>query len=397
MHILKLSTRRTITAVSVLLALAFVSAPMMGGAAPNGDPSAERERVRAQQAQVASQVDALQATDAQVEAALDALARNVAGQQALLAEARRAAEEAQAAAAEATAAVQAKTAEVQVLRQEIRDFAVEAFVHPPSDDALAALDSDDPGEAAEKRALLEIQNTSDADLLDRLTAAEEDLEVARRLAEDASERAQSKQAQASDRLEELTAARDQQAAYAAQVEARLEHKLSEAAFLADLDADLSEQIRRDQARAAELARKAAAASTTRRSGSRGAVTYNGSLATVSCKTGGSITVDSSIASNVQGLLNASPSDIALCGWGWRSSAQQQQLWDAHNCDVRCTVPTAPPGSSMHERGLAIDFTTHGQTIQSRSSPAFQWMSANASSYGLYNLPSEPWHWSTNGN
>jgi hypothetical protein len=52
---------------------------------------------------------------------------------------------------------------------------------------------------------------------------------------------------------------------------------------------------------------------------------------------------------------------------------------------------------MHERGLAIDFTTHGSTIQSRSSPAFQWLSANASSYGLYNLPSEPWHWSTNGN
>jgi D-alanyl-D-alanine carboxypeptidase len=52
---------------------------------------------------------------------------------------------------------------------------------------------------------------------------------------------------------------------------------------------------------------------------------------------------------------------------------------------------------MHERGLAIDFTSGGQTIQSRSHPAFQWLSANASSYGLYNLPSEPWHWSTNGN
>jgi len=389
------SLRVTLTGLSVLLALALVSAPIVGSANPNGDPSSERERVRAQQAQVASQVDALQATDAQVEAALDALAANVAGQQAMLAEARRAAEQAQADFVAATKAVEAKTAEVSLLRQEIRDFAVDAFVHPPSDDALAALDSTDPGEAAEKRALLEIQNTSDADLLDSLTAAEEDLEVQRQLAEDASQRAEAKQAAAADRLGELTAARDQQAAYAAQVQARLDHKLSEASFLADRDSELSAEIKRDQDRAAELARKAAASSPS--SPRRGTVRYNGSLATVSCKTGGSITVDSSIASNVQALLNASPADLALCGWGWRSSEEQQRLWDEHHCDTGCSVPTAPPGSSMHEKGLAIDFTTHGQTIQSHSDPAFQWMSGNASSYGLYNLPSEPWHWSTNSN
>jgi LAS superfamily LD-carboxypeptidase LdcB len=53
---------------------------------------------------------------------------------------------------------------------------------------------------------------------------------------------------------------------------------------------------------------------------------------------------------------------------------------------------------MHERGLAIDFTCNGGgAIGSRSSPCFQWLSGNASSYGFYNLPSEPWHWSTNGN
>ena len=28
---------------------------------------------------------------------------------------------------------------------------------------------------------------------------------------------------------------------------------------------------------------------------------------------------------------------------------------------------------------------------------FAWMKANAGQYGFYNLPSEPWHWSTNGN
>jgi len=51
---------------------------------------------------------------------------------------------------------------------------------------------------------------------------------------------------------------------------------------------------------------------------------------------------------------------------------------------------------MHEQGLAIDFTHGGRIISSRSSVAFQWLIANASRYGLYNLPSEPWHWSVNG-
>ena len=51
---------------------------------------------------------------------------------------------------------------------------------------------------------------------------------------------------------------------------------------------------------------------------------------------------------------------------------------------------------MHEKGLAIDFTSNGALITSQDDPAFKWLSANASRYGLYNLPSEPWHWSTTG-
>jgi hypothetical protein len=217
----KVSLRALVTVLSAVLAVAFVSAPLISYAErAGGDPSAERERVRAQKAQVASQVDALQATDAQVEAALDALQANVAGQEALLNEARRAATQAEAALADAQAAVAAKTAEIEGLREEIRTFAVEAFVHPPSDDAIAALDSDDPGEAAEKRALLEIQNTSDADLLDRRSAAQDDLDVQRQLAEDASQRAQEKQAAAADRLDELSSARNQQASYAQEVQTK---------------------------------------------------------------------------------------------------------------------------------------------------------------------------------
>ena len=365
MHFPKLTVRALVTALGVIVALSLVSAPIVGSAQRGGgDPSAERERVRAQKAQVASQVDALQSTDAQVEAALDALQANVAGQEAMLVEAKRAAAEAERAFAEATAAVEAKTAEIEVLKEEIREFAVEAFVHPPADDALAALDSDDPGEAAEKRALLEIQNTNDADLLDRLSAAEEDLEVQRQLAEEASARAQEKQAAAGNRLAELTNARDQQAAYASQVQARLDRKLGEIAVLEDLDADLAAEIRAEQEAAARLARKAAAAAPAGPVVAVAAVaaaSLNPSLGSASCAGGGSITVATSVVGSLQSLLNAAASSgVNLCGGGYRSSAEQIALRRAH-CGTsyyaiyqmpssQCSPPTAPPGTSMHERG-----------------------------------------------
>jgi D-alanyl-D-alanine carboxypeptidase len=47
--------------------------------------------------------------------------------------------------------------------------------------------------------------------------------------------------------------------------------------------------------------------------------------------------------------------------------------------------------------LAIDFRCAGAGIGSRSSPCYVWLAANAAAYGFYNLPSEPWHWSVNGN
>ena len=62
----------------------------------------------------------------------------------------------------------------------------------------------------------------------------------------------------------------------------------------------------------------------------------------------------------------------------------------------CSPPTAKPGTSMHEQGLAIDFTSGGRTIGSTSG-AYRWLKANASNYGLYNLPGEAWHWSVDGN
>ncbi|QYG95864.1 hypothetical protein HC251_25280 (plasmid) [Iamia sp. SCSIO 61187] len=59
---------------------------------------------------------------------------------------------------------------------------------------------------------------------------------------------------------------------------------------------------------------------------------------------------------------------------------------------QCRPPTARPGQSMHQQGLAIDFAD----CSSRSSACYRWLDANAGAYGLFNLPSEPWHWSIDG-
>jgi hypothetical protein len=230
--------------------------------------------------------------------------------------------------------------------------------------------------------------------------------VARTQAEETSERAKAKRAEVSSRLAELQSARDQQAAFADQVQGRLDHALSEAASLEALDAELSRQIRE-----AEIARarRAGAGSGSGRSGGGGGgggPVGNVDLGSASCPSGGRINVASSIAGDLQRLLDAAAADgVMLCGGGYRSSEAQVEARKRNGCpDVysappsSCRTPTARPGQSMHERGLAIDFTCNGGgVISSRSSPCFQWLNANAGGYGLRNLPSEPWHWSTNGN
>ena len=129
---------------------------------------------------------------------------------------------------------------------------------------------------------------------------------------------------------------------------------------------------------------------------------------VSVTSVGGITVNVAIASQIRGLLDAATAaGFNLRGGGYRSSAAQVATRRA-NCgpsyyDIyqkpasQCSPPTAIPGRSMHEQGRAIDFTSGGALITSRSNPAFVWLSNNASRFGMYNLPSEPWHWSTNGN
>ena len=125
---------------------------------------------------------------------------------------------------------------------------------------------------------------------------------------------------------------------------------------------------------------------------------------------GGIVVDSAIASRLRGLLaHARDDGFRLGGWGYRSYQRQVELRE-QNCGPRyydvyvkrsseCSPMTARPGASMHEQGRAIDFhriRADGTVAPIAGTAAFRWMAVNAKAYGLYNLPAEPWHWSTNG-
>ncbi len=121
-----------------------------------------------------------------------------------------------------------------------------------------------------------------------------------------------------------------------------------------------------------------------------------------CDAGG-IIVNAQIAANVLALLNKSAQDgIKLTGGGFRTMEQQISLRTSNcgptNYDIyekparECSPQTARPGYSNHQMGLAIDFNN----CSTRSTACFRWLAGNAATYGLKNLPSEPWHWSVGG-
>jgi peptidoglycan hydrolase CwlO-like protein len=427
--------------------------------AQEGPNPAETERklneVRAQKGQIDLEVNGLVAQDAEVQAALTALQTNVTNQQAELDEAERAADAADAEVVTATAAVDAKQAEIDALNAAADALVVEAYVNPPSDNALDAFKADSLSDASVKQALVDIQADSDADVMDQLEQAQEDLEVEKANKETLAAEAETKRADAEAELTELQNALTQQEEFAAQVEERLNAKLAEAESLKTFDAELSRQLIEEQTAianwlaaveaAAEAKRKAeaeaaaaAAAAASRPApssggggggsggggggGARGGgggggiptpaasviQPAPGGLATVTCPHGGSITVAGSIAGNVQARLAAAArAGVSLCASsGWRSPEQQIALRRAH-CGTsyyaiyqmpssQCRPPTARPGSSMHERGLAIDFSCNGGGAIRRGNSCWNFLAANAASYGLYNMPAEPWHWSTNG-
>ena len=444
---------------SVLWVSAVVSVPvLLAGALPSSASAMASFPASAHAAQTAhkggpgsgkssNQVDVLTATREEVTQKIQQLDAQYAEQQAAVADAEVAVGLANEAVGRARARVTLAENEVEIARQTVRSYAVEAYITPPAEDALRVLSvgqSDDASYANEVIKIMADDRHKVVDILvgKRKIAADESA-TADAAAAAAATQVATQQAQ----LGELEGIRSEQESLANELDDRLDAALAEAAALAEIDRQMAAELA-----AQETALRKAAATPSPRvqdvavpagAAPEGTVPSNGTSPTGPPSTGagpsgpaptspaptspprtvppspppppgvsvtsvGGITVNVAIADQIRGLLNAATAaGFNLRGGGYRSSAAQVAT-RRNNCgpsyyDIyqkpasQCSPPTAIPGRSMHEQGRAIDFTSGGALITSRSNPAFVWLSQNASRFGMYNLPSEPWHWSTNGN
>jgi LAS superfamily LD-carboxypeptidase LdcB len=391
---------------TLLLRVLIAAVVLLGVTIPAAEaetPQQQQERLRAQRSAVAKDVDALKAADAKTTAELARLQGELSRRQTTANEANRAKARADADLREAKAAVEKARKRYETLNDQADALVVESFISPAGDVALDVFKAGSLTDAAVKRSLEEMQAESDAQLLRDLTSARHRLDADQDRKEEAAAKADASDARATKAVQQMKAARDKQQAYVAKVRKQLDAKLAEAEALKQVDAALSKQIAAQQAALAAQLPPAPAPSG---DGSPTAIaSVPGGLATVACPGGGSITVAGSIASQVAAMLGAAnAAGVQLCGGGYRDPQEQIALRMAH-CGTsyyaiyempssECDPPTAPPGTSQHEVGLAIDFTCNGGGVVTTGDVCWDWLSAHASEYGLYNLPSESWHWST---
>lgn len=404
-------------AVVVLALVGMALVPEASEAHPSqeSDPADSEDRAAAAGV-IDLDIDVLRAEDADVEQAFTDVTENVATQRAALAGAEQAVASAQAALEAAQGAVAATQAEIDVLVARSDAVVVEAFISPPGESSLEALTAETAGDATVKQTVLDMEADSAAAVLADLEVAQNQLEEQQEAEEEAANAQADAVADAEAALASVQAATSQAAEFVNAVEARLDHSLSEIEALRESDPELAEEL---SARAAQLAQQINAAradAALEEAGVEAAdpsapdgpvtITVEGGVASVSCPQGGAIEVAGVLARDLQGLLNlASQQGLAMCGTGWRDPAEQIALRRAH-CGTSdyavyhapssaCSPPTARPGTSMHEQGLAIDFRCGGSTVRSGDA-CYTFLRNNAASFGLYNLPGEPWHWSTDG-
>lgn len=366
---------------------------------------AEREQVLVELAEAAALVDVSQASFEEVAAALDSINGLVDLHEARLADASQAVASAELLVEQAEARRAVIDAEAARLRSLIAELAVESFTGENGEngeDLTAFLLNDNPTEAVRRRSLVEFQTGNLGDSLDDLRALEveaEQIEAERLRAVEAAEVNRQEQLL---RQEELAGAQAAQIEQVLAVEARLEARLAEAQIVREFDEDLAAEIQQQEeviaarirAEAAAKAAAEAAARAAAEAAARPPLPSSGEIVEAS-----GFQVHQSIASDVTNMISAAANDgVFLSGSGWRSPERTAELRVINGCpDIyesspsSCRIPTARPGQSMHERGLAIDFRSCW-----RGSECFTWLSGNAASFGFFNLPSESWHWSTTG-
>lgn len=322
-----------------------------------------------------SKVDAARANAQQIRKELQAVTNRIEAQAAKSDSARQAAAAAQQRLRSANAEASAVAARLEKVRSSAREMAVREYMQAGPVGARLTY-GEDLAIVARSTYLRNFAMGEISDVRDALAAARDDTELAREEAEAAASSAADRKRVAADTLTALKRSQDRQLQLAAAAEARVNAAIKE-----------SEAQRRLAPRSSR------------------SVTRRGAVALTTVR---GITVATSIAGQLDRMLAAADADgKRFSGSGYRSPdgqiAARRSNCGSSQYDIyekpasRCSPPTARPGQSMHEQGLAVDFTYNGSLIQSRSGEGFQWLKANAARFGFYNLPSEPWHWSTNGN
>jgi LAS superfamily LD-carboxypeptidase LdcB len=411
------------------IAVVPVLAPNPGFAMPGQEPPDTGEASDGPPSP--ADVDLLRASESTstVAASLEQAAGEVRRQVDAVVAARRAAADAESALAAADAAVAETEAEIEAINDETGEVVIDAFIDPPVEDALASLTDASLADSTVRQEILTGQADERAGVIDRLAEAEAELAERQAAQEAAAADAEARAEEAATAFDDLVASQSAETLFVLAVEERIDAGLAEAEALEDLDPAAAGEVRarerelvaaiqaviaaREQRAQEEAYYEALAEAQAQAQAAQeaaGPVTLgaaSGSLATAACPGGGSITVDSTLAGSLGDMLRAASADgLDMCGNGYRDPAEQVAVRRA-NCGTShyaiyeapsssCSPPTAPPGTSEHEKGLAVDFTCNGGGVIGSSSPCFSWLQSHAASYGLYNLPAEPWHWSADG-
>ncbi|MCP5030078.1 MAG: hypothetical protein GY929_27735 [Actinomycetia bacterium] len=361
----------------------------------------ERDRISRQQAEAAGAIDALRADEAVIVEALGALEADIARGEARLVGIEQAIDVAEHEGASIEAQIAATIAESRAVRQRVAQMAVDAYVRGDlSGDDLAVLGGENPLDAERYRALVELVTGRGDRAVEELRAVEDDLAYLREERAAARAEADRKAGEAEEQLAALDEARTRQLEFAAEVASRIESRLTEADQLSTRQILVSEEIRQiELALTSKLPPGAASGPVT--------PAMRSDVVRVDAPEGDDTYVRGAIADDLANLYAAAAADgIALGGWGWRDPSMQIEVrrnncgtsdWEVYKKPAAlCNPPAARPGFSQHEAGLAVDFTYKGAVISHQYSVAFVWMNGNAHRWGFYNLPGEPWHWSTTG-
>lgn len=410
--------RRAIARLLVSLVIVSALPAAAGGAPPStAERLAETERRTDETDRRIGQLEAetgaaraeLERVDAELELVSQQLSDSVEVQRA----ADRAARDARIDAERASGEVVAAERQLDHAEEELEALARRAYVQgraslEPLSVTMAALEGGAPGELADRlhylRRVVDLQANAveTAESLGMRLATLREIAMIEEAASDAALEAATAAADevATSHARILRIADEADARYS-ETKAQLVAATAERQRLDDEEERLREAIEVEERLRRQRERQAAAA----------APSVSTGRASVELATVRGITVARSIAPATEALLIAAEDDgIVLGGSGYRSPEVTARLRLANGCpDVdespasSCRIPTARPGSSQHELGLAIDFTWQGQTIcypnrRSRctGNAAFDWLRANASRFGFSNLPSEAWHWSTTG-